>query len=358
MPCLASASAVSVPMKAAAQGAMLVLSLLVSSSSAAVAHVSLRATHQLQAHAEVPVTTTDIGKARIREARDLAWKAAGEATNARAATSEFRSNINKLGAAVHSDEAAKEGSSGTDVYLPKARMSEAGAKAALMQALANEAKVKGILATVDAASYKSAQAAAAKEVAKLEAESKKYWKSLVAKFKALADPGPPTAAQAAAKAAQPYIDTELRVGALVTFYNEKATATITAAQQTAMQAKAIATTAQGEQAVGIVDMAQRHMMQAHMLVGAANLKKQEAFKIRKLAESLNMSIPSYQRAAQMAAAHALATFTGLQVEDKAHGEMRLKVAKSTQEVDKAMAALEDTLAQTSKTLDAVTAKVL
>jgi len=356
VPCLASASAASVPMKAAAQGAMLVLSLLVSSSSAAVAHVSLRATHQL--HAEVPVTTTDVGKARIREARDLAWKAAGEATNARAATSEFRSKINKLGAAVHSDMAAKEGSVGTDIYLPKAKMSEAAAKTALMMALANEAKVKAILATVDAASYKSAQAAAAKEVAKLEAESKKYWKSLVAKFKALADPGPPTAAQAAAKAAQPYIDTELRVGALVTYYNEKAIATITAAQQTAMQAKAIATTAQGEQTVGIVDMAQRHMMQAHMLVGAANLKKQEAAKIRKLAESLNMSIPSYQRAAQMAAAHALATFTGLQVEDKAHGEMRLKVAKSTQEVDKAMAALEDTLAQTSKALDAVTAKIL
>ena len=39
---------------------------------------------------------------------------------------------------------------------------------------------------------------------------------------ALAVPGPPTAAQAAAKAAQPYIDTELRVGALVLYYNEKA----------------------------------------------------------------------------------------------------------------------------------------
>merc|ERR1719162_2058243 len=200
------------------------------------------------------------------------------------------------------------------------------------------------MAQVDAEAFKSAQAAAAKEVAKLEAESKKYWKSLVAKFKALADPGPPTAAQAAAKAAQPYIDTELRVGALVTYYNEKAIATITAAQQTAMQAKAIAMTAQAEQTAGIVDMAQRHMMQAHMLVGAANLKKQEAFKVRKLAESLNMSIPSYQRAAQMAAEHALATFSCLQIGGKAHMEMRHKLATTTAEVDKAMDALEDTLA--------------
>merc|ERR1719162_1299262 len=210
------------------------------------------------------------------------------------------------------------------------------------------------MAQVDAEAYKSAQIAANKEVKKLEGEAKKYYQSLVAKFKALADPGPPTAAQAAAKAAQPYIDVELRVGALVQYYNEKAISTITAAQATAMQAKGIAMTAQAEQTAGIVDMAQRHMMQAHMLVGAANLKKQEAFKVRKLAESLNMSIPSYQRAAQMAAAHALATFTGLQMEDKAHGEMRLKVAKSTQEVDKAMDALEDTLAEAQKAVAAVT----
>merc|ERR1719401_635979 len=101
----------------------------------------------------------------------------------------------------------------------------------------------------------------------------------------------------------------------------------------AMQAKTIATTAQNEQTAGIVDMAQRHMMQAHMLIGAANLKKQEAYKIRKLAESLNMSIPNYQQAAQQAINHALATFSGLQVSDKAHAEMQKKIANSTRQID-------------------------
>merc|ERR1719401_3319687 len=125
----------------------------------------------------------------------------------------------------------------------------------------------------------------------------------------------------------------------------------------AMQAKTIATTAQNEQTAGVVDMAQRHMMQAHMLVGTANLKKQEAFKIRKLAESLNMSIPSYQRAAQMAAEHAMATFTGLQIGDQAHKEMRQKVATTTADVDKSFAALEASIAEASKALDAMDAKI-
>jgi hypothetical protein len=298
-------------------------------------------------------TTTDVGKANVRAAADIAWKAAGEATEARAATSKFRSKINKLGAGLHSDQAKKDGTAGSEIYGPQAAASEAAAQASLKQALASEAQVKQVLATVDAESYKAAAAGAAKEVKKLEGEAKKYYQSLLAKFRALADPGPPTAAEAAAKAAQPYIDVELRVGALVQYYNEQAIATITAAQATAMQAKIIATQAQGEQTAGIVDMAQRHMMQAHMLVGAANLKKQEAFKVRKLAESLNMSIPSYQRAAQMAAAHALATFTGLQMGDKAHMEMRRKVAETTKQVDDALAELDAKIAEALKAVSAI-----
>merc|ERR550537_1490413 len=111
------------------------------------------------------------------------------------------------------------------------------------------------------------------------------------KFKALAYPGPPTAAQTAAKASQPYIDVELRVQALVQYYNEKAMTGIAQAQQAVAQAQTIALTAQNEQRVGVVDMAQRHMMQAHLLIGAAQMKYQEALRVRKLAESLNFSIP-------------------------------------------------------------------
>lgn len=313
--------------------------------------LSLEVAHQ-QKVTTVTTLTTDMGKAMVREATDIAWKTAGKATQARAATSKLRSKINKLGAGLHSAEAEKNGMIGTDVYAPQAAASEAAAKASLIQALAYEAEVKKILATVDAHAYKAAQIAAAKEVGKLEAEAQTYFRSLMAKFKALADPGPPTAAQAAAKAAQPYIDVELRVGALVLYYNEKAVNQIASAQADAAQAKIIAAQAVTEQSAGIVDMAQRHMMQAHMLVGGANLKKGGAYNIRKLAESLNMSIPSYQRAAQMAAAHALATFSGLQMGDKAHTEMRQKVAETTHQVEQGLAALEATLAEASKALDA------
>jgi len=288
---------------------------------------------------------------------DIAWKTAGEATEARAATSKLRSKINKLSAGLNRAYAERDGTVGTDFFFPQAVQSEAAAKKELDQALKNEAEVRKIVATVEAHAFYAAQAGAAKEVTQLEAESKAYFQSLLSKMKALGAPGPPTAADAAAKAAQPYIDVELRVGALVLYYNEKAMATIVAAQTAAMQAKTIAITAQNEQTAGIVDMAQRHMMQAHMLVGAANLKKQEAFKVRKFAESLNMSIPSYQRAAQMAAEHAMATFAGLQMGDKAHIEMRQKVATTTAEVEKSFGELEASIAEASKALDAMDAKI-
>jgi len=295
-------------------------------------------------------------KQLAREAEDVAWKAGGIATQARAGVSKLRSKINKIVTGQQSQEAEKQGNAGTGIYLPAAQQSEAAAKASLDQALAYEAEVKGILKSVDEHAYKAAQVAATKEVQKLEGEAKKYFYSLLAKFRALADPGPPTAADAAAKAAQPYIDVELRVGALVQYYNEKAIADIAQATQNAATAKNIALAAQGEQAAGIVDMAQRHMMQAHMLVGAANMQKAGAYAVRKFAESLNMSIPSYQRAAQQAAIHALATFSGLQVGDKAHIEMRQQIAKSTQQMDKAFAELESTLAEAAKALEVVTPK--
>lgn len=334
-----------------------------SSRDAGSSLLSLRAVRRLQdrqpdaepvATTTLAPSTTDVGKAMVREARDIAWKAAGKATEARAATSKLRSKINNLGAGLHSANALKEGNVGTEIYGPQAAASEANAKASLTQALAYEAEVKNILATVDAHAYKAAQISAGKEISKLEGEAKKYFASLLAKFRALADPGPPTAADAAAKAAQPYIDTELRVGALVQYYNEKAIGEITAAQGLVLQAKNIAMAAQAEQTAGVVDMAQRHMIQAHGLIGLANLKKQGAWNIRKFAESLNMSIPSYQRAAQMAALHALATFSGLQMGNKAHAEMRRKVAETTQQVDDALSALDAAIAEVSKALEPVT----
>lgn len=300
---------------------------------------------------ELPTTTTDIAAAKEREAFDISWKSAGKATEARAATSRLRSQINFKATAESTQTAIKRSATGTRVYGPTATAAEAQAQASLDQALANEKQVKEIMAQVDATAFQAAQTTAVSEVAKLEKESHEYFKALEAKFKELEAPGPPTAAQAAAKAAQPYIDVELRVAALVQYYNEKAITELTGAQAMATQAKAIAYQATQEQHYGQVDWAQRHMMQAHLMVATANMKKEGAWNIRKLVESLNMSIPSYQRAAQMAAAHAIATFSGLQMDDKARVEIRRKVSESTQKVEEAYKALEATMAEASKLLE-------
>merc|ERR1719460_1383256 len=55
------------------------------------------------------------------------------------------------------------------------------------------------------------------------------------------------------------------------------------------------------------------MIQAHGLVGDANMKEAQAKSLRKLADSLNRSIPNYQNAAMQAAIHVMATFSGLQL---------------------------------------------
>lgn len=140
-------------------------------------------------------------------------------------------------------------------------------------------------------------------------------------------------------AAKPYIDTELHVTEMVLRYNTKATETVTAAQSMVNQAFTLAREANYEQAAGNAEMAQRKMIQAHMLVSNANLQEATAKNLRKLAESLNSSIPAYTRAAQMAAIHVQATFTGLQT-GKGSQEQSTLAAKAAAEGRHADAALD------------------
>merc|ERR1719399_2715324 len=51
----------------------------------------------------------------------------------------------------------------------------------------------------------------------------------------------------------------------------------------------------------------------------APLKAEQAKKLRKLAESMNTAIPNYQNAAQQAAIHVMATFSGLQLPGRGRG---------------------------------------
>merc|ERR1719160_229930 len=53
-----------------------------------------------------------------------------------------------------------------------------------------------------------------------------------------------------------------------------------------------------------------------MLVDEANVKKDMAKKVYKLAQSLNASVPAYMMAAQQAAVHVLATFSGIQLDSQ------------------------------------------
>lgn len=246
-----------------------------------------------------------------RRAQDSAWQAAGEATEARAGTSHLRAQISNHDAKISADEADVQAPIVLSI-APQAATFEAQAQKGLDDANKAEEEAKKLIDGVDQASYDAAKKGAEDEVAKMKGEASAYYASLQAELEALENPPPDTKAAAAAKAAQPYIDVVLRVSALVAHYQAKVEEFIAQAGALTAQAQGIAVQAQGEQALGDGVMAQRHMMQAHGMIGLANVKKADALKVRKLVESLNMSIPNYQKAAQMATEHVLATFVGLQ----------------------------------------------
>merc|ERR1719213_216068 len=162
--------------------------------------------------------------------------------------------------------------------------------------------------------YDAAKASAEAKVKVLEAEAAAYWKELLAKLAAMANAPKDAAAEAAAKAAEPYFKLQLRVADIVAHYNLQASTLIETAKQQVALAFKLANEANYEQANGGSEMALRKMIQAHGLVDDANLKEGQAKKIYKLAQSLNSSIPAYMNAAQQAAIHVLATFSGLQVD--------------------------------------------
>merc|ERR1719235_2232730 len=70
--------------------------------------------------------------------------------------------------------------------------------------------------------YDVAKASAEAKVKQLEAEAAAYWKELLAKLAALANPPKDAAAEAAVKAAEPYFKLALRTGDIVAHYNNQA----------------------------------------------------------------------------------------------------------------------------------------
>jgi hypothetical protein len=201
-------------------------------------------------------------------------------------------------------------------HMPPVFKGKEAVDKSLVDARAVEAEVKKMVDETYKLAYDAAKASAEAEVKNLEAEAAAYWKELLAKLAAMANKPSDPAAEAAAKAAEPYFKLQLRVADIVAHYNLQATTLIETAKQMVALAFKTANQANFEQANGESEMALRHMIQAHGLVDDANLKKAQAKKIYKLAQSLNGSIPAYMNAAQQAAIHVLATFSGLQLDSQ------------------------------------------
>lgn len=164
--------------------------------------------------------------------------------------------------------------------------------------------------TVKTQAYDAAKKSAEAEVAKLDLAAQAHYDQLMAELAAKANAPKNAKAEAAAKAAKPYFDAELKTLALVTNYNLKANELIAIAKQEVAFSHNIADHANALQHNGDGAMAARLMIQAHGAIADAQMKEDQAKKVYALARSLNSSIPSYQNAAQQAAVHVLATHPG------------------------------------------------
>jgi len=162
-------------------------------------------------------------------------------------------------------------------------------------------------------SYAHAKEAALLKLEDLKKDAGSYYQELLDQLAALANPKPDPKTEAANKAAMPYYEVELRTMAMVLQYNLKAQQLIVQAKKTVTLGHSLAAKANVEQATGNAEMAMRLMIQAHGCMVTAQQMEDQAKKLYKLATELNSSVPTFQMAAQQAAAHVLATFTGLQL---------------------------------------------
>merc|ERR1719161_2972630 len=225
-----------------------------------------------------------------RSTREYAWRVSGHATEARSATSQIRAKA----AAKQSEADAKGTTASTEKslpHVPPVLKSKEEIDKSVDEARAIEAQIKEMVNGTYKVAYDAAKASAEARVKVLEAEAAAYWKELLAKLAAMANAPKDAAAEAAAKAAEPYFKLQLRVADIVAHYNLQASTLIETAKQQVALAFKLANEANYEQANGASEMALRKMIQAHGLVDDANLKEGQAKKIYKLAQSLNGSIP-------------------------------------------------------------------
>eukprot|EP00397_Hematodinium_sp_SG-2012_P059734 GEMP01076918.1.p1 GENE.GEMP01076918.1~~GEMP01076918.1.p1 ORF type:complete len:327 (+),score=101.28 GEMP01076918.1:65-1045(+) len=255
----------------------------------------------------------------LPHAADIWNAAASYAARANAAATEARAAEHQTHAGVAANAAKKPSATAVtdadDMKKFPGMVEDQRAKTKEWAALSVESlqKAEAMVDETRAKAYETAKQAAKAKVAKLEQGAHAYYQELLDQLAALASPQKDPRAEAAAAAAKPYFEVELRVLAMVLNYNLKAQELMAAAKATVTLGHTLAGKANIQQTGGNAEMAMRLMIQAHDCMVQAQLKEDQAKKIYKLARSLNASVPTYQTAAQQAAAHVLATFSGIQV---------------------------------------------
>jgi len=242
--------------------------------------------------------------APVQVARDFGWRTEAVTSEIRAGAANLRSRKAESGAtaaaADHADYTVADPALVAD-ELAKAEAEKAAAEAHL-------AKVKELADEAEKKAYDSAKTKAEAIVVQLKSDAAAYYKSLEADLAAKAKPATPDAKQVAAqKAAEPYTAAELAAMKMVFQYGAKAKEVAGHAEQQVNAAHAAADKANQIQKVqGGSIMAARYMIQAHNLMGGANVNEGLAKRLWGLAREINQNIPVYRAAAIQAAAAALA----------------------------------------------------
>jgi len=249
--------------------------------------------------------TNDVPIKFMRDAQDYAYHASGEGTEARAASHEARAKIAARRAAeANADVKVSHGiNSG---YLAPVEAQTKGTDASAAVSIDWNKKTRSVIDQTDALAYAAAKSAAEGKVAELKAGAAAYFQELLAALKAkAAGPSDPKFAAASA-AAKPYLALQLQTMGVVDTYFIFCSQLMAKAKGLVKAAFGIATEANFAQAQGKADLALRKMVQAHGLIGAANLDEGLAKNVYKLAQSIQVSAPAFAQAASIAADHAYA----------------------------------------------------
>jgi len=249
--------------------------------------------------------TNNLPIKHMRDAQDYAYRARGEATEARASSHEARARIAaRRTMEANGDVKVSHGINSGYLAPVKAQTKQTDASAKV--AISFQQKTRAVVDQTDALAYNAAYASASAKVAELKAGAAAYFQELLASFRAKAA-GPKDAKFAAAsEAAKPYIALQLQTLGVVETYFIFCKDLMAKCKALVKTGFIMAGEANVLQAQGNSEMALRKMIQAHGLIDKANLDEGLAKNVYKLAREINVAIPAFTQTAEVAAAHAYA----------------------------------------------------